>query len=354
MKKLARRSFLSLLGLAPLASTASIATNQKAEKMSFSKAAIFGDSMAFGLLTDATGGPLATDYLVPWAYKVAYKFGVPPQMLAIGATSVGQRAPGVYGHVPALGDINLSMPGRADLELYGSSAGAISLFDLALGSETYWLGGTCTKALGAGWVTTGTWVPSPVWGIGIYTATDGATIQIPFNGPTLAFGTLIQDGAYSSYSVAVDGVPVAGPIGCSGAITIGIGSFANFQPSFFRQTGFSAGPHIATVTAHCPASPDLGSNHVYIHWAMTGGPSGIPTYIVNQPVSGVAAAPLAGVEAYNAVIATIVANAQADGINIIPVNVFTNSTTGELSGDLIHPNMRGHEMIYQYVMAAIG
>ena len=310
--------------------------------------------MAFGVLTDATGGPLLTDYLVPWAYKVAYNLRVPVQMLAIPSTSVGQRAPTTYGYVPAPGNVHLSMPGRADLELYGSALGAVQIFQHGLGAEVYWLSGACTKALGAGWATTGIWATSPVdASIGIYTGTDGGTIQIPFTGPTLAFGYLIQDGNYASFSVSVDGTPVGSPIGCSGEITIGIGSFASYQPARYRATGFSAGAHVATITAHCPASPNLGSNHVFVDWAMTGGSSGIPLYVVNQPVSSVAAAPLAGVEAYNAAIASIVSDAVADGLSVTQVDVFTNSTVGELSGDGIHQNMRGHEMIYQYVMAKI-
>ena len=294
---------------------------------------------------------LTTDWqLVPWAYKVAYNLGCYAARCWRSPVRLsGERAPGVYGYAPLAGNIHLSMPGRADLGLYGSSAGAVDIFQHALGAEVYWLSGVCTKALGAGWTTTGTWAASPVYGIGIYTGTDGGTIQIPFEGPTLAFGYIIQDGNYSSFSVSVDGVPVGSAVGCSGEITIGIGSFASYQPARYRATGFSAGAHVATVTAHCPTSPNLGSNHVLIDWAMTGGSNEIPLYIVNQPVSGVAAAPLAGVEAYNAALATIIANAVADGLLVTEVNVFTNATVGELSGDLIHPNMRGNEMFYQYV-----
>ena len=315
-------------------------------------AVVFGDSMAFGVMTDSTGAPLVPDYLVPWAYTVAYQRNYAVHMLAQSATPVGQQAGNIYGYTSVSPDRHFSMPGRADAEIYGASTGAVALFNHAVGAMTYWLSGANTKALGAGWTTTGTWTTTPVLGLGIYTGTDGATIQIPFTGPTLAFGYLIQDGNYSSFTVSVDGGPSIGPIPCSGEITIGVGSFPNYQPALFRASGLGAGAHIATITAICPSSPNLGSNHVLIDWAMTGGSNGLPLYIVSQPLSTVVAP--ATVSAYNAVLYSIITNAAADGLNVVLVDSGPKFTSVDLSGDGIHQSQRGHWRIAYDVLAAGG
>lgn len=252
----------------------------------------------------------------------------------------------VYSVKPAYGDISTIMLGVNDQRTYGVNATTLAYFRRGLQNHVAYLGlGNKQFAISSG-VYTGTWVNTTPYGIGKNSSTNGSTATFQVYGSVVYIGMIQQDAAPGVFNVIIDGVTV---LTGGTTQTTGLGPTVNgvaFGGMLLRFPGLSYVNHNVQIVL---TSATAGGNAVYIDWVAGNAQTVKPQVYVGNVMyaqSYSAGGSSANVDSYNTVIASLIAELAADGLNVTLVDVHNvvplNSTY--MDGG-VHPITPGHALL---------
>ncbi len=185
------------------------------------------------------------------------------------------------------------------------------------------------------------------------TANDTATFTV--SGTAVYVGMKYYAGAYGAADILVDGVVKASITTPNPGFTTGNNSYPYDQDGTLRFGGLSPGSHTVQIKIKAGSgSPAV----VYLQWVAGSDQLAKPSVYVSKihrwNATGYASVPNsdANIADYNAMIAAIVAEFQADGLNVTLVDPALDPST-DLSSDGIHPNNAGHLKIKNAFYAAM-
>ena len=245
-------------------------------------------------------------------------------------------------------DVSTLMIGVNDQWKYLTDANKLAVYQGAHMASVVWLALPDTAKVYPGTMTqAGTWtgaagIPSGLTAIA--TIVPGSTATFTTSGPVAYVCGYVQNGVTSTYSVTIDGVS-QGTFSCTppGGVSITTNNGLVYGANLLRFTGLGAGSHTVVVTAVTCAT----SNPVYLLFGASVPAGTKPSVIVGNVIRQTATYPSGGsdanVSAYNAAIATNIANAVADGLNVYAADPHsTVNNTTDLWTDGVHPVDAGH------------
>lgn len=318
----------------------------------------FGDSLTEG---DLPSG--ARNLTYPWAVSSAA--GRYANVLAIAGSNTADQAPYIYGYTPQPGSRTFIMLGCNDRIMRGDSVADQAIYSGSLGALLYWLAGSPQPAASsASWsFPAGTWNAPEAYGIGKYTAENGAQAQVTFSGDIFTLGYLLYDSGLGpvlgSFTVTIDGVEKGSFCEVPPAKIAAGPNNVPYIPALARIAGCGPGEHTALITVTGPEG-----SYVFLDWAGAGGTNGVPTYLLTIP----RCAPTYGlpiplnyptqdesVAVYNAIIDDLAAQAVADGltnVSLIDTVPWLNPAC-DLGPDGLHPTQQGQMNLAACVIAAL-
>ena len=308
----------------------------------------YGDSQTAQIVGGVTG----------WRDLVSARLGVANTNYAVSGGSVMDWGKNALANTIVAGDYSMVLPGYNDLRANGEDAEKAESYRLALGASVAWLAiPTVYRQLGsallAGSGTTGAWaaMPTPGYGMGIYSGDAGDTVTFKAKGSAIYIGGLSISTSGGSFTVTVDGT-VYGPftqdrtVGNGGAVSTDF-----FAPALFRIPNLGDGEHDVTVTV-------VGDGNVYFLWGAGSNSFGgqlakvlVGNTLRLQAVAAGMYAPYdqyteAGQRLYSKIAEQVAGELASDGLDVIYVDAAgAYDPDTETSGDDIHMNQTGQDNV---------
>lgn len=311
---------------------------------------VVGDSIAEG---SGANSPAWTN---GWAGQLGAMLSTTMVDVAHGGDMVADGVSKMFAHNVGAGDRTFIYVRTNDQRIYGVNAAKQDYSDNGLRAMLVWYGtGAKTKAINGGAESGSSWTNTAIHGVGRRATTvgDSKTFTVS-NGATVAYlSALSQAGSGCSYNLKKNGAL----IGTYNSETPGTVTYNgyNYNNRLHRITGVTGGDQITYEMA--------APSYCYIEWFSDNNQAIKPIVVVGNVIK---AAPgyswggsLANVQSYNAALATMVAELQSDGLNIILADVYsalndsTNPSTGHLHSDGLHPSQLGHNVMAQVYHAAL-
>lgn len=313
---------------------------------------VFGDSIAEG--SGATS-PATTG----WAAQLASSLSLTYNEFAYGGDMAGDiTRRGLYSQTMAAGDISAVYVGTNDQRFYGNdNPTKMGYYIESLRNALVWLATTSKiKAMDIGGET-GSWGNTALHGIGRSTTSAGSTKTFTNTG-TVAYLTVIgvDNGYGGSFEILKNGTS--------------IGTFSSQAPgcsTIPQPPGKPTYPYTAKNIRIPNLTPGdtITYRHIsgygYVEWFADNNQAVKPRVLVGNIIRAAAGYQWGGsdanVAAYNAALASMVAELVADGLDIVLVDVHAalNNTTDLHPADGLHPSQQGHDkMAAAYIDAAQG
>lgn len=306
----------------------------------------FGDS-----ITDGAGSndPKTVNGYIP---KLGVLLGTTITNFAHGGDMQPDQTNEVYSVSPAAGDRSIVFLGVNDQRIYGVNNTKRAYYRDGLRNHLVWLAtGTRTLARTAT-AETGSWDNTQLYGIGRHTTAVGATKSFTNTGSVAYLSVLAHDnGANCTYDLKRNGSL--------------IGSFDGNTPGSTTYNGYPYTERLHRITGVVNGDvisfTKTGGTHCYVEWFADNNQVVKPKVYVGNIIRPYPSyswgGSLANIQAYNADIAQIVSELQADGLDITPVDLFSalNDSTDLNPADGLHPSQQGHDKIAQtFYNAMIG
>lgn len=288
----------------------------------------------------------AAAMLYPWLYEML-RGAPPPKVKALAGSKACDQASAICSSVLGGADRAFYMIGLNDRLYYGNNAGGLALFDSILRAQATFSTHSVLACRQTGWTYSGTW--SSAWspfGIPdtVQTTQNGATASVQFSGDSFDLGYVQIDTNLSSFSMAVDGVPV-GAQSCLPAARIKNAPAVGFAPGVVRKSGFGPGTHTLVVTANVSSAMPVS-----LSW-LAQGANGSSFNFLSVPKS--VPVDLAA-DAYNAQMAATAVALAAQGFD---VHLHDTASVVDPAIDLSpldpHPANQGHMNMAGFLKASV-
>lgn len=310
----------------------------------------FGDSITVGVG--------ASDHSRNWTSLLAARMPWSAQNYAISGSMAWDQADTIYSTLVQSGDISTLMLGVNDERIWGDHQADVGAFEDAIMAEAAWLaiphGNKMKMATAAQVFTTGTWINSVAYGLGLTSWTQGSELEFSFNGRVLYLAYIRQLNNEGTFDLYVDGVKKRGGVSCAWrrektAQNLGYG------PALLRIDGLGAGDHDCRIVV---TSSTNSGNRVYIDWAAT--PVDGPIVLLATPTRK---APIGHIKfggsdfgslIYGEAVRDVASYLAGDGLDVVLVdaqNAVSPANDIRLikendTDDGVHPNDAGHWIIH--------
>lgn len=254
----------------------------------------------------------------------------------------------------------LWLSGFNDVRYNGTNVNALETYRRCLRAAVMWM---CRDPIdvgqmnNVGWTKTGTWTPGVVNGLNTsYSSTNGDYITGSISGTAITVCYLSRFGygdAGTALEVRIDGSlvdTIDTSFGTASGYTNGGSGAARYVPMARRYAGLTAGAHTVVLTHNSTGGKYVqpayvcGNGGTQAGHVIISNPYKVTDWTLGSPYNNGSDA---AVDAYTAVIAEIVNEAQADGYKLVKwafADAHVIKGTDE-DADGIHPNNDGHQHI---------
>jgi lysophospholipase L1-like esterase len=307
---------------------------------------VYGDSIP----ACTTGVSLPANCMVS---RLNVDLGVTATNSAVSGSQAADQAVVAKNHAPIAGDQFVVYVGTNDANLYLGDPTKQGYYRAALEYLLVWNATPTKTNATAGTLTAGWFADAYSSGVGEASFTPGDTATFTVSGTTVYIAMKYYTGGYGTANILVDGVVKATYTATdTAAYTTGLNAAPYDQVGLIRIPGLAAGSHSVqiAVTAGTGTYPPI----VYLQWVAGSSQAAYtPVYVntIHHWATYAGANTAANIDAYNAIQNSVIAELQADGLNIVSVN--PNLIASDISSDGIHPNDTGDGKIAAADFAAM-
>ena len=289
---------------------------------------------SFNLFGDSITGGLGVQYQTQsYGYLTAAALGQPvANDYGVSGYDIQQITKAAYAVTPSPALASMTILGANDISTVGSG---YTLAQYALQQQAYavWLGAPTDQMVPVSGMTfTGSWI-TQLQGMNLKysTGTIGNTATAHVSGTTVYLGTYVFGGLTTAFTVTIDGV-------LTDTQSISISAAPVFL--CLRYPGLTSGSHTVVITANTTG------NYAVVQFIAGNGGTQFPFELIGNTIPRNSPSTVASM---NAGLATMVANLQADGLEVYVVNdnaaVSESANPPEYEPSLTHPNALGNFLI---------